>query len=76
MVTDKISKCTSCGDPVIWVDLKSGKRHPLNAEIVESDGVHKLYVDDIKGFEVLPKGRKGWLTHFATCPHAAQWRRK
>jgi len=73
---NKISKCTSCGDPVIWVELTSGKRHPLNAEIVESDGTKLLYVDELTGFKKLPAGRKGYVSHFATCPHAAQWRRK
>lgn len=72
----KISKCTSCGAEVIWVELKSGKWHPLDAEIVESDGTKLLYVDELSGFKKLPAGRKGYVSHFATCPHAKDWRRK
>ena len=73
---DKISNCNTCKAEIIWVELKSGKRHPLDAEIVISDGTQLLYVDNLHGFKKLPAGRKGYMSHFATCPHAKDWRRK
>lgn len=75
-MTNKTSNCSSCGAEVIWVELKSGKRHPLDAEIIVSDGTKLLYVDDLRGFKKLPAGRKGYVSHFATCPDAKDWRKK
>lgn len=73
---NKISKCRSCGADIIWVELKNGKKHPLDSEIVEADGNKVLYLDDITEFKKLPAGRKGYVSHFATCPDAKDWRRK
>lgn len=60
------SACRSCGAPIIWVVMyPSGKRMPLNAEtlprFVITDGVAMM--------------RDTYVSHFATCPNAAQHRK-
>ena len=55
-------KCRSCGAEVIWTTTTSGKVIPLDP---------KTYT------VVTPVGTTvtGRQSHFATCPHAKQWRK-
>ncbi len=62
------SKCRSCGAPIVWVVMRpSGKKMPLDAKPVTRI---VLNLDDDRG-EV----RDTYLSHFATCPNAAQHRK-
>lgn len=84
-----ISKCRSCGQPIIWAIMKkSGKKNPLDAHPVETGNV--ILYDDLSGgpekyAEVLSKeelavkhadGELLHVSHFATCSKAASHRRK
>jgi hypothetical protein len=67
------SRCGSCGAPVLWARTETGKAIPLDAvptergNLVLADGV--VHVARILGHS--PQ----YVPHFATCPHAGQWRR-
>lgn len=71
----KTTRCKSCGAEIFFAKTKAGKFIPCDYDITESDGNDILYVDDIVGFKKLPVGRKGYLSHFATCPEAKKFRR-
>lgn len=64
--------CGSCGAPVQWVKTKAGKRMPLdvgaseNGNITVTDGVAYYW----------PPGEGDRVSHFATCPNAAQHRKR
>ncbi len=60
----ELGKCSSCRRPVIWLVMKrTGKRNPCDPT---------LYTFS-RGDHVIAKGR---VSHFATCPNAAQHRKK
>lgn len=74
-------KCKSCGAPIIWATTQKGKLMPLDAA-PDPDGnlavsrwatviaVHpRTELTDTQGFPT-------HKSHFATCPHAAEHRRK
>jgi len=70
--------CKSCGARIIWVvSAASGKRMPVN-EKPDLDG--NLMIDaEGKAHVIDPKKPVATLTytsHFATCPEAAQWKKK
>lgn len=58
-----MAKCKSCGAEIVWITTINGKSMPCNAEkttIVTEDG----------------KTITGHISHFATCPQAATFRKK
>lgn len=60
----ELGKCSSCHRPVVWLVMKrTGKRNPCDPT---------LYTFS-RGDQVIAKGR---TSHFATCPDAAQHRKK
>ena len=76
-----MSKCRSCGAEIEWVELVSGKMHPVDpklmfgeeckagAVLVTDDGeVMKVTVDN--AFQV-----SGKVSHFASCPESDLWRK-
>ncbi len=81
-----LSRCRSCGSPIVWVKTKAGKNMPCNSAIVN-------YKKDPEGKEkiVTPSGEvvtgrvvsdpadadgNGYISHFATCKFAAAHRKK
>lgn len=81
-----MSKCRSCGAPIIWITTKAGKAIPCDAEPIffnladlDDKDAKFLIKDDgevAKGI-VNPAGDLvGHTSHFATCPQADKWRRK
>lgn len=70
------SICTGCGQPINWIKTDKGKWMPIDTEITTSNGNDILYVDELTGFKKLPAGRKGYKSHFSTCPDAKNFRRK
>jgi hypothetical protein len=57
------SPCSTCGKPIVWVRMQSGKAMPCdpgNVTIVTDDG----------------RVVRGRIAHWATCPTADQHRRK
>lgn len=74
----RLSPCRSCGAEIIWAETVNGKRIPLDAE-PNSEGTFDLS-EPIPG--CTPEAtytKKGTapelMSHFATCPEAASWRR-
>ena len=65
--------CRTCGAPIWWMQLVSGKRHPFNeasdggtptpADEEKRDGRRVLVIDSSK-------------SHFSTCKDAKDWKRK
>jgi hypothetical protein len=67
------SKCKGCGAPIIWITTPEGKAHPVDAKPM------KVYVkvrEVLDGFEdeEVWKLQDGFMTHFATCPKANEFR--
>ena len=72
-----MSKCKSCKAPIIWVSLKNKQGeyspHPINVKpvkgiILTSANMH------VKGLSAVMADV--YTSHFATCPNAAEHRKK
>ena len=58
--------CRTCGKPIVWARTEQGKAAPFEAKPIT------VYVINAAGIAApLP----GHVSHFATCPQAAQHRR-
>lgn len=74
--------CRSCGAPIIWAKTLGGLNMPLDAEPNPDGNVvlaHGLaIVREKPSFEVRGEreGETRHTSHFATCPFAAQHRRR
>ena len=68
--------CKSCGAPLDWQRLeRGGKPIPLDPE-PRADG--NLYLDGglVRHVDLFtPRNVTRYVTHFATCPDAAAWRK-
>lgn len=58
----RIKRCRSCNARIIWFDLPSGKKMPVDADTVEPED------------QEYEHGRH--VSHFSTCPQAGQHRRR
>ena len=61
--------CRSCGAPIIWVEMKSGRRMPCNAVPKKMIAIDQF------------NGRLGFMvsvyeSHFSTCPYAKEHRQR
>lgn len=71
--------CRSCGAPILWVHTAKGTRMPLDAEPVDggnvtlSNGVAFVHGQPAL---LLDEPVETYVSHFATCPQAAEWRGK
>lgn len=77
-------ECRSCGAPVIWTVTHKGKRMPVDADPVENGNIKLRRDGDRVVAEYPGKEHPGlfddadearYLSHFATCPNAGDWRR-
>lgn len=63
--------CRSCGAPIEWAELVSGKRHPFDAPIrplrTQPSMAGTRVTQDVDTAVS--------STHFATCPQGPAWRR-
>lgn len=59
-----ITECRSCKASIVWLWTKNDKKAPVNAD--------SLAVTDDKLTEFDPKRH---ISHFATCPNAARYRK-
>lgn len=80
-----MSRCSSCGAPIVWLRTKAGKSMPCNAGLIpykaNPNGKQILITDwgdavrcDLT-FTGPPTG-KARMSHFATCPNARQHRKR
>lgn len=75
------SECRSCKALILWVEWPSGKKMPIdvgpvttgNVVVAHSRSKNKLLAE---GFNQRDHtGRRRFVSHFTTCPKAAQHRR-
>lgn len=76
-------KCKSCGATIIWVQTESGKGMPCDAKPIpyreDPAGSLTLITSEGKVVKAKPDATSdtfGYVSHFATCPHADAWRKK
>jgi hypothetical protein len=75
-VTDR---CRSCNAPIRWAQTEVGRAIPLDAEPVQGGNIELTTTTNRHGAVVqvarIVEGGE-WQSHFATCPNAAQHRRR
>lgn len=81
-----VESCRSCEAPIVWAVTADGKSMPVNGPIDPAGNVRLtaqsaavvlaevLTQDSL--FEAGDDSRPRHTSHFATCPHAANWRRR
>jgi len=63
----KLTTCRSCGAEIEWIVMeRTGKKMPIN---------RKLEVVVVKNGDGTGRCVSGYLSHFATCPHAGEHRK-
>jgi hypothetical protein len=65
-------RCRSCGAPIEWAELTSGKRHPFDDPIV----VTRTQGNILGGRVIEEIDTTVSPTHFATCPESKQWSKR
>lgn len=81
---DGIIRCASCKAPIEWAQTAKGKSIPLDPELAEDSPLRARANIVIAGrlssgtrvIAVMKPGEGTYVTHFATCPHADDHRRK
>jgi hypothetical protein len=72
-----MSVCSSCGAPIRWLVTKSGASSPADLDAVQVLVATGRTTTDRQGNEVPEfEVRKGYRSHFASCPFAHEHRRK
>lgn len=61
-------QCRSCSAQILWVETSTGKKMPL-----DYPGERRFVIESGNG--MLARQRETYVTHFATCPNAAQHRK-
>jgi hypothetical protein len=64
--------CRSCGAPIVWAQLVTGKRMPFDPPLVVKRTQHTL-IEPERAIDYLDMDAT--RSHFASCPDAAKWRR-
>ena len=81
---EKHAKCRSCGSAIRWIKMESGKYMPCDWAPVNykpaGDGeLVTLVTPDgkiVRGVQDWSSPECGYTSHFATCPNAAEHRRR
>ena len=83
--TNPVRRCRICGEPILFIRTTAGKPMPVNAEpdyYIPSPAGDRAYVTDtgevVWGFlagDAAEDAVKGYTSHFANCPGAADMRR-
>ena len=60
--------CRGCGKPMIWAEDNEGKNIPLDPK----PPVYELMGEN-RGKSLVRRHRQAFVSHFATCPDAAQF---
>jgi len=75
-----MSTCRSCGAPILWATTEWGKSIPLDPEPYQGDSPSGLFVLRGRVAMAVPPDafpeEPHYVTHFATCPDAGDWRRR
>ena len=73
------ARCRSCRAWILWVQLRSGKKMPLDyvpsvdGNIIVENGFARVL--GAVELSARPAGERRHTSHFATCPQAAKFRR-
>ena len=75
-----MNTCRSCGAPILWRETHAGRRMPIDPEPV-ADGNVVIEGDIAEVLKAEHLARLGgdvprYRSHFATCPQAAEHRRR
>lgn len=78
--------CRGCGQSVLWIRTKAGKNMPVNPTLhnykSDPDGKEKIVTPDgrVVTGTIIEKpqdaNKVGYISHFATCRNAKNFRRK
>jgi hypothetical protein len=79
-----MSACRSCGAPVIWALSERGRAIPVDAQSCIGGNITLKYppIHETDGGAVEPRavvgtpGSGNYVSHFATCPDRAKWRKR
>lgn len=74
-----MSACGSCGAEIQWFTTEAGKAMPLDPEPREDGNVILLGGGRVRvcgPLELIDWDGHRFVSHFATCAHAAQWRKR
>lgn len=81
-----MAKCKSCGAEIVWVEMPSGKAMPCDPAIImywaSIKGRHTIITPNGETVRCELDGDLnnstgvGYVPHWATCPNAAQHRRR
>lgn len=74
-----LSRCRSCGRPIIWAATEKGKAMPVNPEAAEPPFTGNIFLSHLNGkltAKVVPPQAGLRTSHFATCPAAPKWRKR
>ena len=66
-----VKECRSCLAPIFWGYTGTGKKIPVDVK-----HENRLVITDMQDGVPVLEVRKTYVSHFATCPHAAEHRRK
>jgi hypothetical protein len=68
--------CRSCGAEILWAATEKGRRIPLDAKPEKRFVTAPCDPDAAGASELHVRVEDTYVSHFATCPHADQHRRK
>ena len=68
-----MSGCSKCPAPIAWAFTANGKRMPLDAEPVAGGNIE--IKDGVAQYVKPEPGVRRYVSHFVTCPAAAQFRK-
>lgn len=76
-----MAACRSCGAPVVWVLTEGGNRMPVDPDPVEGGNIVLTRENESDGtplaaYAKADPGVMRHVSHFATCPSAAQHRER
>lgn len=85
MANGSYGKCAGCGEMVIWAKTQAGKNMPCNPTLhnykIDSTGKEKIVtqtgkvVTGVTGVDAQSADGFGYISHFATCKSANNFRR-
>jgi len=85
MVNGNFGKCSGCGARVVWIKTEAGKNMPCDPTFhnykIDPTGKEKIVTPSGKvvtgrtDVELSEADGYGYISHFATCRHAKNFRR-
>ncbi len=86
MARENFGHCSGCGCSILWVKMRTGNNMPCNPVLVnykkDSYGKEKIVtlngevVTGITGVSQEESDGTGYISHFATCSQAKNFRKK